>query len=52
MRVSQDASIVTTADHRAGKIEAEFYDKVSRGIFGVMNDLSHTDTDKKDILKK
>ncbi|XP_070042362.1 uncharacterized protein [Nicotiana tomentosiformis] len=28
LRVSQDASIVTTADHRAGKIEAEFYDKV------------------------
>ncbi|OIT19684.1 lysine--trna ligase, cytoplasmic [Nicotiana attenuata] len=26
LRVSQNTSIVTTADHRAGKIEAEFYD--------------------------
>ena len=25
----QDASAVTTTDHRAGKFEAKFYDKVS-----------------------
>jgi len=27
----QDASAVTTTDHRAGKFEAKFYDKVSFG---------------------
>lgn len=29
----QDASAVTTTDHRAGKFEAKFYDKV-RNILG------------------
>lgn len=28
----QDASAVTTTDHRAGKFEAKFYDKVKKNI--------------------
>ena len=28
----QDASAVTTTDHRAGKFEAKFYDKVNEYI--------------------
>lgn len=29
----QDASAVTTTDHRAGKFEAKFYDKVSVVVY-------------------
>ena len=28
----QDASAVTTTDHRAGKFEAKFYDKVQSSV--------------------
>lgn len=30
----QDASAVTTTDHRAGKFEAKFYDKVNISFIG------------------
>lgn len=35
----QDASAVTTTDHRAGKFEAKFYDKVSVTIRGLLENL-------------
>lgn len=44
----QDASAVTTTDHRAGKFEAKFYDKVSRDALSVRNDLPHPDKEKKE----
>lgn len=34
----QDASAVTTTDHRAGKFEAKFHDKVSYRIECQLND--------------
>ena len=38
----QDASAVTTTDHRAGKFEAKFFDKVKVYFFSIIcNDTSH-----------
>lgn len=43
----QDASAVTTTDHRAGKFEAKFYDKVSGYILVLGIIFPHPEKEKK-----